>query len=330
MARLGLLLFLLLNLLRPSDALAQSCYCTTQTNPVTGNCYANVECWACAPGAYDINWQQAYCTGYIPPAPTCQPSSVSEQRSCPANYSGFELWQKDTTCSNDQAVEGSWYKAGDTCAPNPPTCQVSSEAKVEACQAGYVGQKDYARQSVCPDPYGSAVWGSWNLVSDSCTKSVTNPTNPLSPISPVSPMAAPATPVAPVTAPAPAPMTTMETPLDSPADAPASSGSTSDSPTPSAAPSAASPAPASSAGSGARAAALVQRLTMIGALPPQPTIVETLTLIQELPNDIRRQQDFLVELIANDDHYRALGDDQRARFGGLLRSNPIQSGYDSD
>jgi hypothetical protein len=69
---------------------------------------------------------------------------------------------------------------------------------------------------------------------------------------------------------------------------------------------------------------------MIGALPPQPTIIETLTFAQEMPDDIRRQQDFLVELIANDDDYRALSSDQRARFGGILWSNPLQSGDDGD
>jgi hypothetical protein len=69
---------------------------------------------------------------------------------------------------------------------------------------------------------------------------------------------------------------------------------------------------------------------MIGALPPQPTIIELLTFAQEMPDDIRRQQDFLVDLIANDANWRALGDDQRARFGGILWSNPIQSGDDGD
>jgi hypothetical protein len=69
---------------------------------------------------------------------------------------------------------------------------------------------------------------------------------------------------------------------------------------------------------------------MIGALPPQPTIIETLTFAQEMPDDIRRQQDFLVDLIANNDNHRALSDDQRARFGGILWSNPLQQGYDGD
>ncbi len=330
MARIGRRLLWLL-LLGSSNVWA--CFCTTPTMVAPDGrsyCVANADCWACVPGAYDPNWQSLFCGNYVPPAPTCQPSSVTEQRSCPANFSGTELWQRDTTCVSDQEVQGSWYKVGDTCTPNPPTCQVSSEAKTESCQAGYVGQKDYTRQSICPDPYGSPVWGQWNLVSDTCTKSVTNPTNPLSPISPIN---APVTPSVSVTAPEPAPMT-METPLEAPAETPSeSSPDTESAPSgdsPSDAQSQEQPAPAQSAGSGARAAAFVQRLTMIGALPPQPTIVELLTLSQELPDDIRRQQNFLVDLIANDDNWRALGDDQRARFGGILWSNPIQSGYGGD
>jgi hypothetical protein len=336
MARLGPLLLLLLLLWKPSDAWA--CYCTSpQLVAPDGRqyCIANPECWACVPGAYDPNWQSLFCGNYIPPAPTCTYSAITEQRACPANYSGTETWKKETNCVNGSPVESAWFKIGSTCTPNPPTCQTGSEAKTESCQAGFVGQKSYARQSVCQDPYGQAIWGQWNLVSDTCTKSVTNPTNPLSPVSPIS---APAIMSAPAIVPAvPVPMmtpestqetasqtTTQETQKADSAPQSQTKAETSD------APATASSAPASPAGSGARAAALVQRLTMIGALRPQPNIIETLTLAQELPNDIRRQQNFLVDLIANDDDWRALGDDQRARFGGILWSNPLQSGYDSD
>ena len=326
MARIGRRLLWLLLL---GSGNAWACFCTTPwmvNAQGQGYCVANADCWACVPGAYSPSWQALFCGNYVPPAPSCQPSSVTEQRSCPANFSGTELWQRDTTCVSNQPVQGSWYKASDTCTPNPPTCQVSSEAKTETCQAGFVGQKDYTRQSICPDPYGQAIWGQWNLVSDSCTKSVTNPTNPLSPVSPIS---APAMPSAPVIAPPPAPMMT-EMPAEAPAEsAPPAAEPKTDS-TPSAAPSQAQPAQTQSAGSGARAAALVQRLTLIGALPPQPTIIELLTLSQELPDDIRRQQNFLVDLIANDDDWRTLSGDQRARFGGILWSNPLQSGYGGD
>ena len=336
MARLGLLL--LLSLLSPSNALAQSCYCTAQTNPVTGNCYANVECWACAPGAYAITWQQAYCTGYVPPAPveppppTCQTGTESQSGTCPANTSGTVVSVRQSTCPDPygQPVWGPW-ETQSSCTPNPPTCQISAEAKTEACQAGFIGQKDFSRQSTCPDPYGQPIWGQWNLTSDSCTKSVTNPTNPLSPISPVSPMSAPAMPVAPVTVPTPAPMTTTETQTDSPSETAPSSTPSESAPadSSSAAPSAASPAPGSSAGNGARAAALVQRLTMIGALPAQPTIIETLTLSQQMPEDVRKQQDFLMELFSMGGAFEGLEGMQNRAFQQIMQSNTIQgSGYE--
>jgi len=327
MARIGRRLLWLL-LLGSSNAWA--CYCTTPTMVAPDGrnyCIANPECWACVPGAYDPNWQALFCGNYVPPVSTCQPSSITEQRSCPANFSGSELWQRDTVCVSGQEVQGSWYKVGDTCTPNPPTCQVSSEAKTESCQAGYVGQKDYTRQSVCPDPYGTPVWGQWNLVSDSCVQSVTNPANPLSPISPIN---APVTPSAPVTAPEPVPMT-METPLEAPAETPSESSQ----PASEAAPSGDSPsgaqsqgqaAPTPSAGSGARAAAFVQRLTMIGALPPQPNIIEFLTLSQELPDDIRRQQNFLLGLFGVTGADQGLLDEQQRTFEAIMFTNPMQRG----
>ena len=349
MARIGNLRWLLLlNLLWGSNALA--CYCTTPWMAAADGrqyCVANAECWACVPGAYDSNWQSLFCGNYVPPAPpeppppTCQASTESQQDSCPANTSGTVVRVRQSTCPDPygQPVWGPW-ETQSSCTPNPPTCQISSEAKTEACQAGFVGQKDFSRQSSCPDPYGQAIWGAWNLVSDSCIKSVTNPTNPLSPVSPVSPvnpMSAPVTPVAPVTAPMPVQTMTTETggsttESEKPAESAPSGSTTNDnsSTNSSGAQSPGAPATGSSAGNGARAAALVQRLTLIGALPPQPTIIETLTLKQELPNDIRRQQDFLVDLIANDDNYRAIGADQRARFGGILWSNPLQSGDDGN
>jgi hypothetical protein len=75
---------------------------------------------------------------------------------------------------------------------------------------------------------------------------------------------------------------------------------------------------------------LVQKLELIGATIKQPTIIETLSFIQEMPDDFRRQQDFLLDIIANDDNYIAIGDDQRNRLRGILWGNPLQSGYDGD
>jgi hypothetical protein len=55
--------------------------------------------------------------------------------------------------------------------------------------------------------------------------------------------------------------------------------------------------------SGAKAAALAQRLTLIGAMPKQTSIVEQFVLKQELPDAYRRQQDLLIELIQSDDSW---------------------------
>lgn len=335
MARLGLLL--LLSLLSLNNAWA--CYCTSpQLIAPDGRqyCIANPECWACVPGAYDPNWQSLFCGNYVPPAPppppepTCQTSTESQTGSCPANTSGTVTSTRQSTCPDPygQPVWGQW-QTQISCTPNPPTCQASTESKTESCQAGYVGQTSYTRQSTCPDPYGSPVWGAWNLASDSCTKSVTNPTNPLSPVSPVSPMSAPAMPVAPVTAPPPVQTTTPETestPEAAPQSAPSESAPADSS---SAAPSAASPAPASTAGSGAKAAAMVQRLTMIGALPPQPTIIETLTLSQQMPDDIKKQQDFVLGLFTIGGAFEGLSEMQNQTFQQIINSNTIQgSGYE--
>lgn len=143
-------------------------------------------------------------------------------------------------------------------------------------------------------------------------------------------MSAPATPSVPVTAPEPVP-TTMETPVEAPAETPsessqpASETAPSDA-SPSGAPSQGQAAPTQSAGSGARAAAFVQRLTMIGALPPQPTIIELLTLSQELPDDIRRQQDFLLGLFGVTGADQSLLDEQQRTFEAIMFTNPMQSG----
>jgi hypothetical protein len=62
----------------------------------------------------------------------------------------------------------------------------------------------------------------------------------------------------------------------------------------------------------------------------QPSLISPVDITTEISREYRRQQDFLIDLIANDDDYRLISGDQRARFGGILWSNPLQSGYGSD
>lgn len=266
MARFLLLLsFLLLNLTKVSNAQYQACYCIFPNND--GRCYANTQCWACAPGAYDPSWQSNFCLGYQAPAPvpvtctstfvektescqanysgakkykqetktctdgqvtvypwqlyadtcvqnpvTCTYSAQTETRSCPANYSGTQVWKKETNCpsgSYGQPVQTDWFKIQDTCIQNPPTCQVSVQQQTLSCQTGYTGSITQTRSSTCPDPYGSPVLQPWVTTSDTCKKSASNPTNPVSPVNPASPTATPPAPTpqpAPVQTPSPNPV----------------------------------------------------------------------------------------------------------------------------
>ena len=152
---------------------------------------------------------------YTPPPQvvTCTYSAVTEFRSCPVNYSGSQTWKSEINCPNGQygqPMPSGWFKIADTCTPNPPSCKTSIETQTLSCQSGYTGTITQTRSSSCPDPYGQPVWGGWVTSQDTCVKSLTNPTNVLSPISPISPMSvlnqsistpAPTTQSAPATAP---------------------------------------------------------------------------------------------------------------------------------
>lgn len=350
-----------------------ACYCTT---PWTTNqqgqsfCVANASCWACAPGAYNAAWQQLFCAGYRPPAPTCTYSAVTEQRACPVNFSGTQTWKRENNCIGGSSVDSGWFKIADTCTPlpptctartetqqatcpvnqngaivstrsstcpdpygqpvwsswttsntctpNPPTCQVTTQTRSLSCPSGFTGSITEMSTSSCPDPYGQPVQGNWVVSSNMCVKSVTNPTNVLSPVSPVSPVQVTIVPTMPLVTPPPPPMManpmtmqmvpSMEVPAPPPA---AQSQSSKESPSPSPtnsgtspAPSTASPAASTPARSSVqRAVALTQRLELVGALPRQPSIIELISIKQELPDGIRRQQNLLIDLITTDDSW---------------------------
>jgi hypothetical protein len=63
---------------------------------------------------------------------------------------------------------------------------------------------------------------------------------------------------------------------------------------------------------------------MIGALPPQPTIIETLTFAQEMPDDIRRQQDFLLDLFVVNGLDGVMLGEQQNLFQSIMHSSPLQ------
>ena len=224
---LRLLLLSLLWLPLKSNAQSDSCYCTSswRADATFGSvCTANATCWACAPGAYNPSWQQSFCSGYQAPPPvvnietqilscqsgysgsitqtrtisngvpgawvtssdTCQALVTTETQtlSCPVNFSGGITQTRTITAG----IAGYWVTVSNSCVQNPPTCFVGTQSQSLACQQGYVGLITQVKTSLCPDPYGSPVWGAWITSTDTCVKSLSNPTNVASPVSPVSPM----------------------------------------------------------------------------------------------------------------------------------------------
>ena len=330
MAKFLLLLLLPLSLLRPSDALAQSCYCTYPYGD--GRCYANTQCWACQPGAYDTNWQSNYCTGYTAPAPvvTCTTTFAEKTESCPPNYSGVKKYKQEVkTCTDGQVTNYGWQLYADTCTPNPPTCQVTTNSQTLQCPTGYTGSITQIQTSACPNPYGQPVIAPWTTTANTCVKSVTNPTNVASPVSPVSPLN-PASVISPTATAAITPMSSvsapqqMQTPQDvgaalPPGQVSATTSTTESAPqsqtstATSAAPTAGSSAPQTSATGGVKETPknAGRPALSIGGLSPvmtleffvkpgiiQPNVFPTLNIGADLPQDIRQNHQFLMELLS--------------------------------
>lgn len=252
-----------------------------------------IACYCTSPWTIDPNTGTSYCT-VNPECWACAPGAYDPN------------WQR-------------YYCTNYTPAPPPaPTCQTSVESQTVSCPSGYTGELIQTRTSTCPNPQGSAVFGPWTTSSDSCVKSINNPMNPASPVSVIAPPPSP-----PVTSSTPA-TTSAEQAVQSLMSAPVqNTGSeTQEQKTE-------QPAP-KGLGTGLK---LVQRLETLGvisaSLKPQ-MLPPGLDISTGVPDEYRRQQDFFLDLISNNDGHRALSSDQRARFGGILWSNPLQSGYGSD
>lgn len=158
---------LLLSLLRTSDALAQSCYCTTPwytngTGTYTQYCTANADCWACQPGAYNTAWQQSFCPAYR--APTCSPSSESQISACPSGYNGTITSTRTSTCPDPYGapVWGGWAQTSNNCVS---TCQPVTETQTLSCPVNYSGSIIQTRTKTCPDNQ----WQAWQTTSNTCT-----------------------------------------------------------------------------------------------------------------------------------------------------------------
>ena len=293
------------------NSYAQSCYCVYPNND--GRCYANTTCWACAPGAYDSNWQSNYCTGYQAPAPapvTCTSSFIEKTEACPANYSGLKRYKQETkTCTDGQITVYPWQLYSDTCVQNPPTCQTSSQTQTLSCPTGYTGAITQSQTSTCPDPYGSPVWSAWVTTSNTCVKSLSNPTNPTSPVSPVNPASpmnqtttvnvTPGAPVANASMDATGSATATETaPALTTSSSPTASTKTESSQ--STTTSKESPPPSSGVKGKLNIGGLGQALSLELFVKPgiqQPNVFPDVSINQSIPKEMRINNDFLMELL---------------------------------
>ena len=290
MAKFPLLLLLLLSLLRTSDVQA-NCYAGSWVGglPVYGSLFVDggttlAQCQALACQIYPTISQSC------PQAtPTCSSTFIEKTESCQPNFSGAKRSKQETqTCSNGQTTVYPWQIFSDTCTPNPPSCQASTQTQTISCQTGYVGTITQVQSSSCPNPYAQPIWsGTWITTQNTCTKSVTNPTNIASPVSPVSPLnpTSVATPVSPtitsnVTAP-----TTQDVPNSATTLTTSQTKSTaSETPTPK---------------FSIMNLPLGLSLGLLSKELTQPNVFPSINIGQELPNDIKIMQQTYMDLITN-------------------------------
>ena len=223
--------------------------------------------------------------------PTCSSTFIEKTESCQPNFSGQRRSKQETqTCSNGQTTVYPWQIFSDTCTPNPPSCQASTQTQTISCQTGYVGTITQVQSSSCPNPYAQPLWsGTWITTQNTCTKSVTNPTNVLSPVSPVSPLNQVATPVSPT------PTLTVTAPTIQ--DVPKSEATLTTSQTKSTASETPTQTPKSPFS--LKTIPLALSLELFSKPMAQPNVFHDLNIGQELPNDIKMMQNIYMDLITN-------------------------------
>jgi hypothetical protein len=174
-------------------------------------------------------------------------------------------------------------------------------------------------------PYAQPVWGDWVEIQNNCTLAPTNVTNmssPLNPVSPINPgnLEVPATVTE--TAPAGQEITVMQTLVNTPTvpQTTPSSESTSTTSTQQEVPKGKTLVP----GFG-----LVMSLEILNtpAIQQEQTLNTLLEYQQELPYELRGNQDLLLEFITYNDVGITFDRDTRARWNSLLRYNEVQPGY---
>lgn len=308
MAKYPLYLLLLLSLLRTSDVQA-NCYASSWTNgmPTFGSIYANGNdtLQSCQALACSI-WSTMQ--GCPQATPVCTTTFIEKTESCQPNYSGQRKSKQETqTCTNGQTTVYPWQVYSDTCTPNPPSCQVSTQTQSLSCQTGYVGSITQVQSSVCSNPYAQPVWsGTWITTQNTCVKSVTNPTNVTSPVSPVSPLnptsalttQAPTATAPQTTAPSNQTTTAGSDALTVGSSAPSSTAQTDAKGTASQTTASAIPTPKTPFTIKTVPLALSLELFVKPSLT-QPSVFPDINIGQELPNDIKMMQNIYMDLITN-------------------------------
>ena len=344
-------LFLLVLLLVRSDAYAWYCSYT----PSPEGWVTNLKCNGISNDeALRIAWcphkpQDPICGTPEPAKPVCVATTESQTIACPVHYSGAINQSRTYQCSSE--TWGDWVTTSNNCSPDPPTCQGSTQERQIACQDGYTGTITQQQITTCPDPYGQPIIGAWLETQNSCVKSISNPTNvqsPISPVSPVNPMAAPAPPPpqeAPAPPPEPPPMAAEPPPVPQ-----VSSGSVSTQSSPTASKPEAKPDVKVDAKVEVKnetkqeapqkievpkgkdlvnGFGLVMSLDLINKpmQMQQQQLEIALEYTQELPNEFRGNQGFILNLITESNTADAFNHIASDRWNSLYRNNNLQSCY---
>jgi hypothetical protein len=224
-------------------------------------------------------------------APICTSTFIEKTESCQPNFSGAKRSKQEAqTCSNGQTTVYPWQTFSDTCTPNPPSCQASTQTQTLSCQTGYVGTITQVQSSTCPNPYAQPIWsGTWITTQNTCVKSLTNPTNLTSPVSPVSPL----NPTNVVTPVSPTPTLTVTAPTTQ--DVPNSATTQTTLQTKSTA----SETPTPKSPFAIKTLPLALSLGLLSKELTQPNVFYSINISQELPNDIKIMQQTYMDLITN-------------------------------
>lgn len=188
------------------------------------------------------------------------------------------------------------------------------ESRQVACQEGYTGTITEVRNSSCPDPYGQPIFGAWVESANSCVKSMSNVTNPVSPVSPINQPISTAPVVESATV-----EQQIENVIPSPTEVKVETEETIDQPKSPDVP---------------KGKELVQGFGIVISLDiinspisyQQQQLDIALDYSQELPDGIRRNQEFLTELIS-EGSATGIFDIGSKRWNDLYRHYEVQPGY---